>query len=386
MVSMAMLERGAGGWCRGRRPRWRRGAIRIGWWSGSSPRSPSTSARRPSIRQATGARRLIGASGQAIIGVGREVEEEPALSLLALSLPDATIAATWLSPTEVAAATSTERWRERLGVAAGEINGWLVLADPFHLDAEGLVAGLAGAYPGVPIVGGMASGPFRVPTTHVFLDDAVHAEGAVVIGLGGGVGITPVVSQGCQPIGEVWTITGVAHNTITSIGNRPALEVLIETLHGLPEGLRARAQRNLLVGLAMDEYRTSHGRGDFLIRNLVGIDRERGALAVAALPRVGQTVQFQMRDAAAADDELQHLLAAARGRLAERAPVAALVCACNGRGIGLFGTPDHDAAALVGAFGPLPAAGLFCNGEIGPVGGRPFLHGFTASLALIGPV
>jgi small ligand-binding sensory domain FIST len=167
---------------------------------------------------------------------------------------------------------------------------------------------------------------------------------------------------------------------VRSIGTRPAYEVLVETIQGLDPVERGRVSGNLLVGLAMNEYRDEFRRGDFLIRNLIGIDPSSGAIAIAAQPRVGQTLQFQIRDARAADEELRHML----GGLSV-GPAAALLFACNGRGAGLFGAPDHDARTVRELLGPVPLAGLFCNGEIGPVGAATYLHGFTASLALIAP-
>ncbi len=152
----------------------------------------------------------------------------------------------------------------------------------------------------------------------------------------------------------------------------------------LPSTMQARARTNLLIGLAMNEYQDHFGRGDFLIRNLLGVDQQTGALAVGGVPRVGQTVQFQVRDADAADQELRDLLERLRAELGPRKPVAALLCACNGRGAGLFGVPDHDATVLAEQLGELPVAGFFCNGEIGPVGGRSFLHGFTATMVVFG--
>ena len=205
-----------------------------------------------------------------------------------------------------------------------------------------------------------------------------------MIGLGGAVRVTPVVSQGCEPIGEAWTITDAERNIVRAIGGRPAYEVLADTIQALGAPQRERVRRNLLVGLAMDEYRDEFGRGDFLIRNLMGVDQSSGAIAVAAEVKVGQTLQFQIRDARAADEELRAMLGAARddGPLADAAP-AALLFACNGRGAGLFGGPDHDARTVRDILGDVPLAGLFCNGEIGPVGPKTFIHGFTASLALI---
>jgi small ligand-binding sensory domain FIST len=185
-----------------------------------------------------------------------------------------------------------------------------------------------------------------------------------------------------MPIGRPWIVTGAHENLIETIAGRPAIEVLVETLRELDEETRARAQSNLLVGLAMDEYQEQHGIGDFLIRNLLGYQQESGAIAVSALPRAGQTVQFQLRDARAADEHLRLQLAAARARLGEASAGAALLCSCNGRGARLFGPIDHDPNTLAEALGDVPVAGLFCNGEIGPVGGRNYLHGFTATIAL----
>jgi small ligand-binding sensory domain FIST len=215
------------------------------------------------------------------------------------------------------------------------------------------------------------------------VDGEVHAEGAALVALGGKLAVQTVVSQGATPIGEPWTITSARSNIVEAIGGRPAYQVLMETIQALPPDVQQRAARNLLVGLAVDEYKDEFRRGDYLIRNLVGVDRERGVVAIGAHPRVGQTIQFQMRDAAAADEDLRELLGSARRTLGDTRPVAAVLCSCNGRGAGLFGAPDHDARTVRELLGPLPLAGLFCNGEIGPVGKRTFVHGFTASLALI---
>jgi small ligand-binding sensory domain FIST len=263
-------------------------------------------------------------------------------------------------------------------MAKEECTGLIVLADPFSTDAMGLIESLEAEYPGVPIVGGMATGEPGVRATAVFRGGEVMT-GAVVIGLGGTVGLQPVVSQGCEPIGENWTITEVEGHVLKTIGGRPAYEVLVETVRGLDADRRERVNGNLLVGLAMDEYRDEFRRADFLIRNLLGVDPASGAIGIAADVAVGQTVQFQIRDAHAADEELRHMLAEESGGGAS----AALLFACNGRGVGLFGGPDHDARTVRELLGPLPLAGLFCNGEIGPVGARTFVHGFTASLALI---
>ena len=337
------------------------------------------------LRELTAARVIAGCSGQGIIGTGREVEGRPAVAVLGVTMPDAVVRAAHVRQAQVEACATAEDWHRLTNARPDEVNGWIILADPFRLDVERLLAGLSLAYPGTPLIGGLASGDVRARQTHLFLGTGVLPEGAVLIGVGGPYTLRTVVAQGAAPIGETWTITGAQGNWITSIGGRPPLEVLTETFHVLPPELQQRARTNLLVGLAMDEYTTEFGRGDFLIRNLLSADRETGAVAVNDVPRVGQTIQFQLRDAEAADADLREMLEGAQIDLGGTEPVAALLCSCNGRGMGLFGSADHDARAVAEQLGPVPLAGFFCNGEIGPVGGRPYVHGFTASIGLIVP-
>jgi small ligand-binding sensory domain FIST len=336
----------------------------------------------PRARAESGARRLAGCSGQGIIGPEREVEGQPALSLLRLVLPDCRVEVTHV--TQDALEGSAELGRLG-GVPLEDVNAWLVFADPFRMDIERLLGALAEAYPGVTLIGGLASARMDQHGTHVFVDDEARAEGAVAVALGGNVVVRTVVSQGATPIGEPWTITSARGNVLETIGGRPAYQVLVETVQKLPAEVQQRAARNLLVGLAIDEYKDEFRRGDYLIRNLTGVDRESGAVGIGAYPRVGQTLQFQMRDATAADEDLRELLAATHQTLGDARPVAAVLCSCNGRGAGLFGASDHDARGVAAEFGAVPLAGFFCNGEIGPIGGKTFLHGFTASIALLMP-
>lgn len=329
------------------------------------------------VRKRTGNAALIGCCSQGIIGQAREVEDQPALALQVMSLPGINLQSIRLTPKQI------EAGMVGANLPSSEVNAVLLFADPFSQDSERLLEVLSAAYPGLPLVGGLASG--RLRGTRIFLNDAVLDSGAVGFTLGGAWSVRSVVSQGCAPIGQTWTITSVKENVIESIGMRPALEVLTETFQLLAPDVQQRAQRNIFVGLAMDEYRDDFRRGDFLVRNIVGVDRESGSIAIGAMPRAGQTLQFQLRDPQAADEDLIELLTRARTDLGGETPAAALLCSCNGRGVGLFGRPDHDAEALQAILGPLPVAGFFCNGEIGPVGGKNFLHGYTASVALIVP-
>lgn len=336
-----------------------------------------------SARRATRARLLIGCSSQGVIGTGREVEGQPALALLTFSLPGAVLRPVRLVQGTLEQCRGPEAWHGMTRVLPDDATAWFLFADPFTLNAEDLLVAWSEAYPGTPMVGGMASGDLRLRRTHVFLNDEVYDRGAVAMALGGTYGVRTIVSQGCTPIGEPWTITGATGNVIETIAQRPAYQVFLETVQALPREVQQRAHGNLFVGLAMDEYREELHRGDFLIRNFLGAHAESGTLTVGAIPRPGQTLQFQFRDRVAADEDLRELLEAAKADFGGQEPIGALLCSCNGRGIGLFGTPDHDALAVADRFGPIPLAGFFCNGEVGPVGSRNFLHGYTASIALV---
>ena len=327
------------------------------------------------LRAATGAARLIGASGQSVIGSSMEAEDGHAIAVLAMRLPGAAFTPIPIDPQRIDDDT--------FAPLQDGPDVWLMFTNPFTVMTDKLVAHLQQLKPGLVLLGGMASSSRQAEGAAVFIDDSVLPAGAAMLGLSG-VQVRPVVAQGAEPLGQPWIVTECTANMVQTLGSRPALEVLTETLSELDEATRERAARNLLIGLAMDEYKATHERGDFLLRNVMGADRESGALAINEVPRVGQTFQFQFRDAGAADDDLRARLAAARDALADDEEVlGALLCSCNGRGRGLFGEPDHDAAALAEAFGPTPTAGFFCNGEIGPVGGLNYLHGFTASIALL---
>jgi small ligand-binding sensory domain FIST len=335
--------------------------------------------------QRTGTSCLIGCSGVGIVGMDRELEREPALALLGLSLPGAKLATARFAPEMLALTPDGDGWTDHTGIAPEHARGWLLFADPFRTNGDALLTALSAAYPSATLIGGFASPGPDDRRTALFLDGELYPDGAVGLAIGGDYELLPIVSQGCEPIGDAWTITGVHAQWIETISNRPALQILAETLTTLPEDIRDQARRNLVVGLAADEYRTEFIRGDFLVRNLVGVDQASGAIAVGATPRVGQTIQFQVRDAATADLDLGLHLEHARAQLKQRSPVAGILCSCNGRGIGLFGQPHHDARAVSRKLGALPLAGLHCAGELGPVAGRSAVHGFTASLALIVP-
>lgn len=328
---------------------------------------------------------LVGCSGVGLVSGGDEFEQGADLVLGLHHLPGASVKGFHFRNDEVEATEDSTSWIRRTGLQPGEVNGWLVFASPFDLNGEAWLRQWNGAYPDIPAIGGLASGDFEAEQCQVYLDGEVHEHGLVAVALRGDVALETVVSQGCTPIGQSWTITRADRNYILGIGNRPAYSVLMETFEGLSQEERKKSQNNLFVGLAIDEYREELHCGDFLVRNLLGGDPKNGALAVGAFPRAGQTLQFQRRDSETADAELATLLAQARTRLGGRPIYGCCLAVCNGRGSRLFGAPNHDAGLIQEQLGPVPLSGFFGHGELGPVASRNFLHGYTASLGLFVP-
>jgi len=329
---------------------------------------------------------LIGCTAQAVVGDGREVEEGPALSVWTAHLGEAGI-----EPFAIASA-ETEEGSTTLGLPAidDDTRAVILLGDPYSFPPDALAqldtaaSGREPGTPGLPVIGGMASGG-RGPGRHaLLLNSQVRTFGGVGVTLSGPIRIETLVSQGCRPIGSSYIVTAAEGNVILSLAGSPPLERLRDLFSELSPEERMRVNRGLHVGIVIDEYRTEFGPGDFLIRNVIGADEASGAIAVGDQVHVGQTVQFHIRDASAADEDLRSALGVLDlSRSADSGSLAgALMFTCNGRGLHLFGAPDHDIGTVRASIGPLPVAGMFCAGEIGPVGGQNFLHGFTASLAL----
>jgi small ligand-binding sensory domain FIST len=325
---------------------------------------------------------LAGCSSMAMIAGEREMEQDCGIALGLYHLPGADLKAFHFTQENIEESTGPAYWHLQTGVTPEQTNGWLVFADPFTLDSEQWMEGWNEAYAPLPILGGLASGNYSEQRTQVYLNGSVFDEGGAAISVGGNVSLASVISQGCTPIGEPWTVTRVERNLIYEIGNRPAYQVLAETVSGLSPEEQQKSRGNLFIGLVMNEYLEEFHRGDFLIRNIIGADPKSGVLAVGAFPRMGQTVQFQRRDAATGTEDITSLLKRSHAELKDKTIYGGCLCSCNGRGKRLFGVPDHDAGHVQAELGPMGLAGFFCNGEIGPVGGKNFLHGYTASLAL----
>jgi small ligand-binding sensory domain FIST len=323
------------------------------------------------VRQLLQPRCLVGSTAASIAGGAEEIEEAPALSALAVRFPPGAGAA---EPVRLQTASSAE------GTAVWGLPDtppgatFVLLTDPYSFPVDPFLDGLAVERPDLVVLGGMASAAHGPGGNRLVLDGVVHDDGAVGVVLPIEVAVTAIVSQGCRPIGQPMVVTAATGNLLESLASEPALAKLLRVVDALDPDERALAARGLHLGRVVDEQQAEFGPGDFLIRNVLGAVREREAVAIGDRAEVGTTVQFQVRDAASADAELRSLLAG-------RAASGALLFTCNGRGTHLFGDPHHDASVLAEHAGGA-TAGMFCAGEIGPVGGRAWVHGFTASVLL----
>lgn len=360
---------------------------------------------------------VLGVSAESVLGGQLELERSPGVSLLVGQLPGVQLhpfTAEHLTPVD-SSPEGRQRIIETVGISP-DLRATIFFADPFSVPMIKLLPAMNRAFAGArpaPIdgeeprapclVGGMASSGRQPGANRLVLDDKVYNSGAVGVSIKGPVRVDSVVSQGCRPFGPNQVITKARGNIIFQLGGRPALEAVHEIVGEMPERDRENLHAGLFVGRVINEYKDRFGRGDFLIRNVTGVDKNTGALAVNDLFKVGQTVRLHFRDATTASEDLALLMDAQQ--LHER-PAGAMIITCNGRGTRLFPVPNHDAAAVVRAFAPpesgeqmakagesirpphpgqphpLPVAGFFAGGEIGPVGRESFLHGHSACVVL----
>jgi len=348
----------------------------------------------PLLRQKLQAKHWIGCLGGGVVGTetdgqARELEHEPALSLTLLHLPGAELHPFCLDTADLPDLDGpAEPWRTAVGGGPKDANGMLLLVDPGCTAVNDLIGGLDYAFPSVAKVGGIA-GQQSAPHGSLLFGDQVRA-GAVGCLIGGAWRLEPMVAQGCRPIGPVLEVERAQRNVVLQVSEgdqrRSPVEALQSILGGLNAAEREQVKNSLFLGVARSDFSLEPSVQQplsFLVRNLIGVDPRNGAVAVGERMRVGQKVQFQLRDADASREESRQLLRQAARRPAE--PLAALLFACLGRGRGLYGHPDGDVSLCREAFNQLPIAGVFCNGEIGPVGSTTHLHGYTASWGFLVP-
>ncbi len=334
------------------------------------------------VRQYFPTARLLGCSGGGVVGGGREVEHSPALSITAAVLPDVRIEPFHLdSSGSDRLIEDASGWRRQLEIDSASSSHFVLLADPFSCDARGLLASLDSAYPESRKVGGLASGANRPGDNALFIDDEVWTEGVAGLMLNGDIAMDTIVAQGCRPVGPPLFITGAVRNRILELDGRRPTELLGELYEELSVADRKLFRHSLFIGVVMTEGRSEYSHGDFLVRNLVGVEPDTGVISVAELVEAGQVVQFHLRDADTSAEDLETLLRDYKTRNGVT-PDGALLFSCLGRGETLYGQPHHDSRMINAQLGEMPIGGFFCNGEIGPVNRRTFVHGYTSSIAL----
>lgn len=348
----------------------------------SAEHLPSADQIAQELCQRLGTTQIIGSSGESIVGGGIEVEASPAISLWIADLPRTQVHLMHLEFERTPEGGVIQGWPDELSLAWPAESFAFLLGDPFSFPADLLLERMNEDRPGVPVIGGMASSGSTPGENRLILGNQTFAEGAIVAVISGGIRLRTVVSQGCRPIGKPYVVTKAERNVIYELGGQSALLRLKELFDSLPTREQLLVQRNLHVGRVVSEYQSHFEQGDFLVRNVVGTVPNVGGLAIGDYIRAGQTVRFHVRDQEAADAELRQLLADLP-RTADSKILAGLLFTCNGRGSRLFSQPNHDAQLVQKYLGSIPVAGLFAAGEIGPIGGQNFMHGFTASIALL---
>jgi small ligand-binding sensory domain FIST len=320
-------------------------------------------------------RALLGCAAGGVLGSRREIEDGTGLAVWAASFAGEGDATPFYA---TAADLQTDPEIEGLPTIGGA-SGAIVLADPYSFPAEAVLSGLADTAPGVPVLGGLASA--RAPAGSLFVDEEVHDEGAVGVRLDR-IEVLPCVSQGAAPVGRELTVTAAEGNIIHELAGRPALHTVERIVAELSHRERALVAGGLLIGIVIDSGKPEFEQGDFLVRGILGADPESGSIAIGAAVREGQVVRLHARDARSADEDLRRALRLQLEAMSGATPAGSLLFSCNGRGRAMFGATNHDAEAVYHELQGSPAAGFFAAGEIGPVGGRSFLHGFTATLAV----
>lgn len=334
------------------------------------------------VRQRLSPRCLLGCIAESVLGGDREIEQSPAVSLWASRWAKPIVMEPFYLVLErTADGPSLFGWPDELSGADGGQTTVLLLGDPFTFPVDLFLRRVNEEAKGVRVLGGMASGIRAPGQCRLLFQEGVKDQGAAGVLLQGPLGLRSIVSQGCRPIGRHLVITRAKDNLILELGGKTPLAHLQELWPTLTAEEQALFQQGLHVGRVLNEYQGDFQRGDFLVRNVLALERDSGALAITDRVRVGQTVQFHVRDAATADEDL-HALLRLDVSAHDRKPSAALVFSCNGRGTRLFAEPHHDARVLRAEAGDIPLAGFFAQGELGPIGGQNFIHGFTASIAL----
>lgn len=335
------------------------------------------------VRQGLGPVVVLGCSGGGIIGDGQEVEQRPAVSITVASLPGVEIVPFHLDGDNLPDLDAPPlAWEEAVNVSPSLSPQFVMLADAFSFPVQNLLMGLDYAYSESAKIGGLASGAQQQGGNALFLDGQVYRSGAVGVALHGNITVDTVVAQGCRPVGQPMRVTESRRNVLAQLDGQPPMTVLKDLFQKSDDRDRELMRNSLFLGVVMDEFIDDPKQGDFLIRNVVGMDDRTGVLAIGELLKEGQLVQFHLRDAQTSTDDLTQVLERYAEENRENQAQGALLFSCLGRGQFLYGQANHDTELFRDKLGSVPLGGFFCNGEIGPVSGTTFLHGYTSSFGI----
>jgi len=330
---------------------------------------------------------FIGCSGNGVIGNAKEIEHRPGFSLSAAVLPDVAIQSFHVMDGDLPDGDdSPHKWEELIGVKANGKPDFIILADPFSMRGQNLVKGLDYAFPGSTVIGGIASGGRQPGENALFLNQEQISEGMVGVALHGNVRIDTIVAQGCRPVGDLMRITKCDRNILEELDGQQPFEILGELYSKLSEKDRKLFQNSLFLGVVMDHFEDDPSIGDFLIRNVLGADQEKGVISIGEMLQEGQIVQFHLRDSQTSSENLTEMLQSYDYNPSNEEGAGALLFSCLGRGSYLYGKPDHDTDLFIERVGDLPLTGFFCNGEIGPVGESTYIHGYTSAFGIVRPM
>ena len=334
------------------------------------------------ISETFATKNVVGCTAETVICQRNELEGEPAVVLWGASLPGVNVRLMHLQFDPAVDGGIFTGWPDELAANEWSPGSFMLsVADPFSFPMDAFLQRMNNDRPKTKIVGGMASGGNSPGDCQLIMGDRIFDRGAVFAHLSGAIRLRTVVSQGCRPIGQPLVITKCERNVIHQLGGLPAMEQLEKTFKQLPSREQILMKKGLNIGRVVDEHVDDVSQGDFLIRNVIGFEEETDGLVIADFVRNGQTIQFHLRDGGTADIELQRMLSE-QVRFGKNSLVGGLTFSCNGRGTRLFDAQHHDASLIQDFLGPIPVAGFFAAGEIGPVASKNFLHGFTNSIAL----
>lgn len=326
---------------------------------------------------------LIGCTAEGVIGREQEIEREPAVAVVAAYLPDVELIPFTLQSMDWNKTLSEDAALRNMVNVPPETKLFMILADPFTTPMDAVLEAFNVYYPDLPIIGGLASGSQRAGGNALLFNEQVLNHGAVGVAFSGGVEVDVIVSQGCRPVGRPFIVTSARENVILSLENRPPLAQIQDLVTAMTPDDRTLLQNGLFIGRAVGPVGEIPGRGDFLVRGVMGLDQESGVMVVGDYITEGETVQFHLRDAVTAEEDLEMMLAP---QLLYDPPCGGFLFSCNGRGTRLYDHPNGDINIIQKVLGEVHLAGFFCAGEIGPIGNKNFLHGHTASLALFRPL